>query len=1200
MKKWQAIIIISVLLLAIFPTILNSTLTAIGDVDATDAKNGHTIVRMRDPLTHFSWAPEIGETQPANVSLVGEWDWDTHTDLSLNSTSQIWTTGLNLSEGMYCYKFVIGESDYRFDPVNNYRGYCGQFENSVVRVDNKSKPIFTVELNESTGLPERVLYHAGIGGGYPQSGGLSYRGGIDDVQYSHDNSEMMDPATWAIYPNISALSDGKWTLVFDGTDSDGIRVERLSVSFWKGPQQDFTWDDALIYMVMTDRFVDGNPTVGNLKPGGTDFDGDGFTNDCEALWGTDPREGNSFPAQGELCDTGVVNWVGGDFRGVRQMITNGYFTDLGVNALWLSPFNTAANGWENASDGQHKVSGYHGYWPTEPRGIDPRFGDEEDLWQLVSAAHGAGIRVMGDFVVNHVHEDHPYYQNNPEWFNEGCICGEPECDWTEERLECLFTDYMPDLNWKNRNASEQMIEDALWWMYTFDLDGARIDAVKHVDDLAITNLAIRINEEFEVGGTDYYLKGETAMGWAGHDLAANQPQYDMINRYIGNDSLDGQADFVLYHAVVDNVFTSGNMDYQHLDYWTNRSTDQYVDGATMVPFIGSHDSPRFISRADPGTSDAWNQWSEDGLPGQPGTQEPYDTALQAFAWLLTTPGAPMIYMGDEYGEFGGADPDNRHMLRNASEQNSREAALLENVSELSQLRKNLEPLRRGNYTTLSATSDTLAYARQTTEGATIVMLNRAQTSQNITVDLASLSGNWSRPIHLDLFGNNNLVNGDVTLPANSVAVYHANFSAPDPPPPTESDSHCLEVQNLTVNSTLAIGLDLVNICDIDLNYPGVAATADNSGVSGFFSGLDWYYIIFANDTIHYDWQLILDEQIPNGTLVTLTFAADILNCGPTGYHDCPNSTLTHEFTVTWPGGVDPPGNETENQTGNNTGNNTGNETTEPPFDVSNITASGPFEFGFHPRNRTPAEGIMLDACQLGTADRERLGLAPESELQENDTLLCGAMVVKVSQPDGCWVEQWIDNEGMPLTNSWVNWRDICPENPAWAASHEGISEKPLPLNAEELVSRLDPDYQVGDAIAFPGIMCDSTNIWLSKRPGSNGGTVHENDTILSHWACVDNSTNLQENTTPEDDGNSQTTTVCTDGDTKPAEDGCNTCTCDQDNWSCTEIGCEPVIDDANDAEGGFNFFDFARAGLIGMIVLGLITFALLSLRRRQT
>ena len=421
-----------------------------------------------------------------------------------------------------------------------------------------------------------------------------------------------------------------------------------------------------------------------------------------------------------------ADWMGGDIEGVTQKIQSGYFANLGVNVLWLTPFNTNAQGTGIAADGVHDVSAYHGYWPIEPRQVDPRLGTADQLKEMVDVAHTAGIRVMMDYVVNHVHEDHTYYQENPEWFNQGCICGTANCDWTEHRLDCQFTSYMPDVNWKVRDASEQFIEDALWWLEEFDLDGARIDAVKHVDDLAATNLATRINERFETVGTDYYLKGETAMGWSGDSLEDNQFQYDTINRYIGEDSLDGQADFVLYHAVVDNVFTQGARNYQHLDYWTNRSQDQYVPGAVMVPYVGSHDVPRIASRADVGTNDAYNQWQEQGLPGQPGTDETYQAVLQAYGWLLTTPGAPLLYYGDEYGEYGGADPDNRHMYRDSGSWNHRETGLFENISSLGQLRYDSIALKQGVYSTRYASPDLLIYDMTHEQQTMSIILNRGQ------------------------------------------------------------------------------------------------------------------------------------------------------------------------------------------------------------------------------------------------------------------------------------------------------------------------------------------------------------------------------------------------------------------------------------------------------------------------------------------
>ena len=498
----------------------------------------------------------------SSVELIGEWNWSE--TLAMSRNGDVWSADIELSEGLYCYKFIV-DGAYIFDPSNPERVYCDAIENSLLRVDDHLRPHYTATL---TDVSLEVTYHAGSTGALHDGVPSALAGATWDDMTS----------TWTL--PLSSLEDGKHTLKIEGFDTEGHPSYDLLVPFWTGPHADFVWDDALVYMIMTDRFVNGNTSNDGTSTGA---------------------------AQG-------ADWQGGDFAGVTQMIESGYFADLGVNALWLTPFNTAATGTGKAADGVHDVSAFHGYWPIEARGVEPRLGTEAELQAMIEAAHDDGMRVMMDFVVNHVHEDHEYAQNNSDWFNTGCICGQADCDWTEHRLDCQFTAYMPDVNWKNRQASEQMIADALWWMETFDLDGARIDAVKHVENLAVSNLVAQINERFETVGNDVYLKGETAMGWSGHSLEDNQAQYGAINAYMGSDGLDGQADFVLYHAVVDNVFVSGNENYQHLDYWTNRSQDQYTPGSLMVPYVGSHDVPRLTSRADTGTGDAYNQWVEDGLP----------------------------------------------------------------------------------------------------------------------------------------------------------------------------------------------------------------------------------------------------------------------------------------------------------------------------------------------------------------------------------------------------------------------------------------------------------------------------------------------------------------------------------------------------------------------------------------------------------
>ncbi len=683
------------------------------DAEAADGRSGEFIT-----LTYTGNA--------SSVELIGEWNWSE--TLTMSRNGDVWSVDVELSEGLYCYKFIV-DGAYIFDPSNPERVYCDDIENSLLRVDDHLRPHYTATL---TDVSLEVTYHAGSTGALHDGVPSALAGATWDDMTS----------TWTL--PLSGLEDGKHTLKIDGFDTEGHPAYDLLVPFWTGPHAEFVWDDALVYMIMTDRFVNGNTSNDGTSTGA---------------------------AQG-------ADWQGGDFAGVTQMIESGYFADLGVNALWLTPFNTAATGTGKAADGVHDVSAFHGYWPIEARGVEPRLGTEAELQAMIDAAHDDGMRVMMDFVVNHVHEDHEYAQNNSDWFNTGCICGQADCDWTEHRLDCQFTAYMPDVNWKNRQASEQMIADAQWWMETFDLDGARIDAVKHVENLAVSNLVAQINERFETVGNDVYLKGETAMGWSGHSLEDNQAQYGAINAYMGPDGLDGQADFVLYHAVVDNVFVSGNENYQHLDYWTNRSQDQYTPGSLMVPYVGSHDVPRLTSRADTGTGDAYNQWVEDGLPGQPGDVSAYHAALQAYGWLLTTPGAPLLYYGDEYGEYGGADPDNRHMYRNQSSWSDHEASLFANISQLGQLRLESIALRQGAYSTRLAMANLLAYNMTHDEQTMTVVLNRGAPAQ-----LSGFAANDTVR-----FGSGPLADGTLAVPAHSVTVIELDANV-DQPVTNESDGN---------------------------------------------------------------------------------------------------------------------------------------------------------------------------------------------------------------------------------------------------------------------------------------------------------------------------------------------------------------------------------------------------------------------------
>ncbi|MBC8072658.1 MAG: glycosyl hydrolase, partial [Deltaproteobacteria bacterium] len=444
-------------------------------------------------------------------------------------------------------------------------------------------------------------------------------------------------------------------------------------------------------------------------------------------------------------------------------------------------FNTNPEGAYLAADGVHLVTGYHGYWPTRGREVDARIGGEDALRELVASAHAHGIRVLQDFVINHVHEDHEYVAEHPEWFRTGCVCGTDGCDWTANALECTFTPYLPDIDHRVPEANAAFVDDALWWLDEMDLDGLRVDAVKHVEEAATRNLSAAVRETFETAGTRYFLMGETAMGWNDCADPCNDENYGTIARYVGPHGLDGQFDFVLYHGVSYRVFAYGDNGMLHADYWLEHGLGKWPEGAVMTPYIGSHDTPRFVTLADyrgqDGAHDrsiANNQW--DDTAWLPGDEEPFRRARIGFAWLLGLPGAPLMYYGDEYGQWGGADPNNRMMWRDGDALGEVEQETLAFVQALGQARRDTPALRTGEYVSLGATDDSLVYGRLPEDGdPAIVALTRAAADTAIDVNVVQLGLAPGTVLH-DLLGGPDAVVAaggalELEIPGSSAAIF---------------------------------------------------------------------------------------------------------------------------------------------------------------------------------------------------------------------------------------------------------------------------------------------------------------------------------------------------------------------------------------------------------------------------------------------
>ncbi len=162
-------------------------------------------------------------------------------------------------------------------------------------------------------------------------------------------------------------------------------------------------------------------------------------------------------------------WHGGDLRGVLDRLD--HLEALGVKTVWLTPVTAARD--EKVGE----WGAFHGYWLSDPRRMNPRFGTIADLRALSDALHARGMRLVVDMVWNHTDYDAPVRQSHPEWFH---TLGDIQ-DW-DDPLQRVRGDVhgLPDLAQENPKVREWLRGSATAWVDRAGLDGLRIDAVGHM------------------------------------------------------------------------------------------------------------------------------------------------------------------------------------------------------------------------------------------------------------------------------------------------------------------------------------------------------------------------------------------------------------------------------------------------------------------------------------------------------------------------------------------------------------------------------------------------------------------------------------------------------------------------------------------------------------------------------------------------
>lgn len=547
-----------------------------------------------------------------------------------------------------------------------------------------------------TGLPDPMLLVQGES--------------LDKAQFKVDGARVK-------LERVQSSANGHWAFLWLETSSAAAQTLWVTASNEQGQARQpyqlarrsgernahrgFSSADVL-YEIMPDRFADGDPS-------------------------------NNAPGNQRNLPRG---WHGGDLAGIEQHLD--YLQQLGVTALWTTPV---------LSNGAMRES-YHGYATTDFYAVDAHFGTLEQYRHLSDALHAHGMKLLIDLVPNHLGLEHPWVLDPPapEWFH-GTVKDHhrinddfllivdphaPRAAWRDV-TGGWFSDAMPDLNQGNPLVARYLIQNALWWVETANLDGIRLDTFPYVDrafwhdfHATVHSVYPRLTTVGEIFDGDPEVTSFFAGGVAHRGI---------------DTGLDTPFDFPVYFALR-NVLAHGKPMTELAKVL--RQDALYPHSERLVPFVDNHDTTRFLTEA--------------------GGSVP---KLKLALGLITTlRGMPQIYSGDEIGMAGGDDPDNRRDFpggfagdtRSAFTKAGRTAAEEEVfawTSALLKLRNTHSSLQTGMEQNLFADDDAFAFVRTPEEAGCasdhsadsskerfLIVVNKAQQSKllALTMDETALAG----------------------------------------------------------------------------------------------------------------------------------------------------------------------------------------------------------------------------------------------------------------------------------------------------------------------------------------------------------------------------------------------------------------------------------------------------------------------------
>lgn len=400
-----------------------------------------------------------------------------------------------------------------------------------------------------------------------------------------------------VYLNVSPQArPGQLKLTLgEGKKKKTVRYDLLTRREQKGAQG-FDASDVL-YMVMPDRFADGDPA-------------------------NNAGSGLRFPVGADRSNLNVRH--GGDLKGVSDHLD--YIDSLGVTAVWFNPVL------ENDMPG----GSYHGYSTTDYYRVDPRFGTNEEYVSLIADLHSRGIKTVMDMIFNHSGSEHVWKRDTPssDWFNfpDGYVQTNYRLSTITDRyasdydrklaVDGWFVETMPDLNQRNPHLMKYLVQNSIWWVEEAQIDGIRMDTYPYADREAMgrwIDAVLAQYPDFNIVGECWFADPAGEMYWQKGSPLADSQTDTRLPVVMDFPFMIKSRDLAPYTEDTD-PWNGLNKIYDHLalDYI-------YADPMQVLRFLDNHDTERMML-SEPDNLDHWKQ---------------------AQTILLTVPGIPQVYYGTE-------------------------------------------------------------------------------------------------------------------------------------------------------------------------------------------------------------------------------------------------------------------------------------------------------------------------------------------------------------------------------------------------------------------------------------------------------------------------------------------------------------------------------------------------------------------------